>query len=64
MGPQYANKIESLLLAVMDGNQVVATSPSVQTEDKIKPFRKRYLVCSVSFLLLYPSALSLFLSYS
>ncbi|CAM9365981.1 unnamed protein product [Discosporangium mesarthrocarpum] len=39
MGPQYANRLGDLLEDVMNGNQVVATDPSLIMEDISKPRR-------------------------
>lgn len=41
MGPQYANRFGDLLDAVFDGNQVVATDPTYQTEDALPALRSR-----------------------
>jgi tRNA-2-methylthio-N6-dimethylallyladenosine synthase len=40
MGPQYANRFSDILESAIDGNQVVATDPSYQTED-ITPSHRR-----------------------
>jgi tRNA-2-methylthio-N6-dimethylallyladenosine synthase len=39
LGPQYANRLQELLEAAMDGHQVVAVEPSYQTEDAIPALR-------------------------
>ncbi|CAN0361973.1 unnamed protein product [Pylaiella littoralis] len=39
MGPQYANRLGDLLEDVMNGNQIVATDPSLIMEDVSKPRR-------------------------
>ncbi|CAM9437873.1 unnamed protein product [Scytosiphon promiscuus] len=39
MGPQYANRLGDLLEDVMNGNQIVATDPSLIMEDISKPRR-------------------------
>lgn len=39
MGPQYANRIGDLLESALNGNQVVATDPSYQSEDEMPAIR-------------------------
>jgi tRNA-2-methylthio-N6-dimethylallyladenosine synthase len=48
MGPQYTNRFSDLLESVFDGNQVVATDPTYQTEDSLTPIRKSTVTAFVN----------------
>ena len=48
MGPQYANRVGDLLNSAIDGNQVVATDPSYQSEDILPAHRRSELTAYVN----------------
>lgn len=50
MGPQYVSKFGKLLEAVADGNQVVATDPQFESEDRTKAFRTSDVCAYVSII--------------
>lgn len=48
MGPQYANRFSDILESAMEGNQVVATDPSYQTEDATPAHRRSDMTAYVN----------------